>query len=35
MVRTSYIRWDDNDVRFVLDQYAELDFYNAETTVRA
>ena len=35
MVRTSYIRWDDNDVRFVLDQYAELDFNNAETTVHA
>jgi hypothetical protein len=26
MARISYIRWDDNDVRFVLDQHAELDF---------
>ena len=22
MARTSYIRWDDNDLRFVLDQHA-------------
>ena len=26
MARTSYIRWDDNDVLFVLDQHAKLDF---------
>jgi hypothetical protein len=28
MAKTSYIRWDDNDVRFVLDQHAQLDFYS-------
>jgi len=29
-------QWDDDEVRFVLDQHAELDFHNAssETTVR-
>jgi hypothetical protein len=26
-------QWDDDEVRFVLDQYAKLDFYS-ETTVR-
>jgi hypothetical protein len=29
MVWTSYIRWDENNVHFVLDQHAELDFYGA------
>ena len=29
MAKTSYIRWDDNDVRFVLDQHAYLDFFSA------
>jgi hypothetical protein len=29
MARTSYIRGDDDDARFVLDQHAELDFYSA------
>ena len=24
MTKTSYIRWDDNNVRFVLDQHGEL-----------
>jgi hypothetical protein len=28
MARTSYIRWDENDVRFVLDQHAMLDFHS-------
>ena len=32
MARTSYFQWDDDDeVRFVLDQYAELDFYSASS----
>jgi hypothetical protein len=24
-------KWDDDEVRFVLDQYAELDFYSASS----
>jgi hypothetical protein len=33
MARTSYIQWndDDDDVQFVLDQHAELDFYSASS----
>jgi predicted alpha/beta hydrolase len=32
MARTSYFQWnDDDDVRFVLDQQAELDFYSASS----
>ena len=31
MARKSYIQWDDNDVRFVLDQHALLDFYSASS----
>jgi hypothetical protein len=31
MARTSYIRWDDNDVSFVLDQHAELDLQSASS----
>ena len=31
MTRTSYIWWDDNDVCFILDQHAKLDFYSANT----
>ena len=27
MARKSYIQWNDDDVRFVLDQNAELNFY--------
>ena len=27
MARKSYIQWNDDDVRFVLDQHAELNFY--------
>ena len=29
IARASYIRWDDEVVRCVLDQYAQLDFYSA------
>ena len=31
MVRTSYIHRNDDDVSFVQDQHAELDFYNASS----
>jgi hypothetical protein len=31
MARTSYFLWDVDEVRFVLDQYAELDFYSASS----
>ena len=31
MVRTSYFQWNDDDIRFVLDQHAELDFYSASS----
>ena len=31
MARTSYFQWNDGDVRFVLDQHAELDFFSAST----
>jgi hypothetical protein len=31
MVKISYIQWDDDDVHFVLDQHAELDFYSANS----
>jgi hypothetical protein len=31
MARTSYIQCNDGDVRFVLDQHAELDFYSASS----
>jgi hypothetical protein len=31
MVRTSYIQWDDNDIHFVLDKHALLDFYSANS----
>jgi len=24
-------QWDDDEIRFVLDQHAELDFYNASS----
>jgi hypothetical protein len=27
-VRTSHFQWDDDEVRFLLDQHAELDFYS-------
>jgi hypothetical protein len=29
MANTSWIRWDDKDVRCVLDQHAQLKFYRA------
>jgi len=29
MARTSYFWWDDDEIFFLLDQCAELDFYNA------
>jgi hypothetical protein len=31
MARTSYFQWDVDEVHFVLDQYAELDFYSASS----
>jgi len=31
MARKCYIRWDDNDVHFVLDQHAESDIYSASS----
>ena len=34
MTRTSYIRWGDNDIRFVLDQHAWFDFYSASSMKR-
>jgi len=34
MARTSYIRWDDNNVRFVLDQDAQFDFYCSSSMKR-
>jgi hypothetical protein len=30
-VKSSYIKWDDDDVHFVLDQHAELGFYSANS----
>ena len=33
MGRTSYIRWDDDDVRFALDQHAELDFHTVRSAI--
>jgi hypothetical protein len=29
MARTSQFQWNEDEVRFVLDQHAELDFYSA------
>jgi hypothetical protein len=29
MAKTSYFQWDDDEVRFVLNQHAELDLYSA------
>ena len=31
MARTSYFPWDDDEVRFFLDQQAEFDFYSARS----
>jgi hypothetical protein len=31
MARTNYFQWDDDEVRFVLEQNAELDFYIASS----
>ena len=31
MARTSYTQWDNGDVRFVLNQNAELDFYSVSS----
>jgi len=31
MTRTRYIRWDDDDFHFILDQHPELDFYSASS----
>ena len=32
MARVSYIQWDDNDVRFVLDQHDKLGFYSESSS---
>ena len=37
VTRISYIRWNDNDILFVLDQHSQLDFYSdrvIETSLR-
>ena len=31
MVNTTYIRWDDNALHFVLDQHAKLYFYSVNS----
>jgi hypothetical protein len=31
MIRTSNCQWNDDEVSFVLDQHAELDFYSANS----
>ena len=31
MARKSYYQWDDDEVRFVLDQHVELYFYSASS----
>jgi hypothetical protein len=31
MARTSYIRWNDGDVRFLLDQLVKLDLYSVNS----
>ena len=31
MARTSYIQWNDDDVRIVLDLHSELGLYNASS----
>ena len=31
IARTSYFQWDDDEVHFVLDQHAYLDFYRASS----
>ena len=31
MARTSYFQWDDDVVRFVLDQHAEFDVYSTSS----
>ena len=31
LARTSFIRWDDNDIHFVKDQHAKLDYYSASS----
>ena len=31
MARKSYIEWDDDDVRFILHQYAQSDVYSASS----
>ena len=28
------LQWNDNDIRFVLDQYAELDFYRSASSLK-
>ena len=31
LVQQGNLQWDDDEVRFVLDQHAELDFYSANS----
>ena len=31
MARTSYIQWNDGDIRFVQDQHAEFDFFSTSS----
>ena len=31
MAKTNYIQWNDNDVRFVLDQHAYFDLYTVNS----
>ena len=34
MARTSYFQWDDDEVPFVLDQHAELDFFYSASSLK-
>ena len=31
MTKTNYIQWHDDDIHFVLDKHAELDFYSSSS----
>jgi hypothetical protein len=34
MERISYFQWDDDEVHFVLDQHASLDFFNSANSLK-